>query len=57
LFDATIELHAADEKSFIDDFLIRKWTWILHAIKVFNSRCIVCICSGGIYHIKLKSLI
>jgi hypothetical protein len=37
-FDAMVELHAMDEKKF-NDFLIRKWPWILHTCNkvIFNS--------------------
>ena len=43
-----------------NDFLIGKWKWILYVMKAYlihDLYFVFGICSRGIYHIKLKSLI
>ena len=43
------------KKTFNDDFFEGR-KWICYIIKDYSkSCCVVCMCSGDIYHIKLKS--
>ena len=58
LLDAIVELHAMVGKKMLNDYLIRK-VYMDFTCKqgIFNSSFTVFICSGRIYHIKLKILV